>query len=48
MYSSFVVLDVKLECARALDALPSLYSFHFHVVVLLEVLKLIRMIAESN
>ncbi len=48
MYSSFVILDVKLECARAPDAQPSLYSFHFHVVVLLEVLKLIQMIAESN
>jgi hypothetical protein len=48
VYSSFVFLDVKLECARALDAQPSLYSFHFHAVVLLEILKLIRMIAESN
>jgi hypothetical protein len=46
--SSFVVLDVKLECAHAVDAQPSLYSFHFHVVVLLEILKLIQMIAESN
>ncbi len=48
MYSFFIVLDVKLECAHALDAQPSLYSFHFPVVVLLEILKLIRMIAESN
>jgi hypothetical protein len=48
VYSSLIILDVKLECARALDAQPSLYSLHFHVIVLLEVLKLIQMIAESN
>ncbi len=48
MYSSFVVLDVKLEHAYALDALPSLYSFHFRIVVRPEVLKLIWMVTECD
>ncbi len=48
MYSSFVVLDMKLEHACSLDAQPSLYSFHFHVVVRLEVLKLVRVVSEHD
>jgi hypothetical protein len=33
MYLPFVVFDMKLECTCALDVSPSVYLFHFYVVL---------------
>jgi hypothetical protein len=51
VHPSFIIFDMKLECACVLDVLPSFYPFHFCVVLFtlqLDVLKLVWVVSQCD
>ncbi len=51
VHPSFIVFDMKLECACALDVSPSCYTFQFCAILFtvhLEVLKLVQVVSQCD